>query len=332
MSERVVLVLNGGAALGAYQCGVYRALVRQLDATALRRMVVVGASIGAVNGFLIAAHSAANDSGTAALERFWHDAAQPSLPFVPIAHPYWARLNGTLTGLLLGNRAVFQPLPGGFWGGVLAYPYWAAYDGGRLSSTLSGLASGYGPGAEGPRLLVRAIDVMAAQPVWFDSSRQRITPSMIAASASVPLLFRAQWYGGRAFWDGDIWPQGILADVLQRLETEEGGGLHVVSVELLAPRTGLPVGLGNALDHFRAMFLGRRSDQDAAAAHARQGVRLTRIRRASMPEDGASAALFDWAPERIEALIEQGEADAARALAAAQQERAQGGRRARASR
>src|SRR5215510_5791999 len=63
--DRVALVLQGGGALGAYQCGVYQAL----QEVGLEPDWVSGVSIGAINAAIIAGNSPA-----ARLERmrtFW---------------------------------------------------------------------------------------------------------------------------------------------------------------------------------------------------------------------------------------------------------------------
>jgi NTE family protein len=315
MSERIVLVLNGGAALGAYQCGVYKTLVRWFDRSSLHNMIVVGASSGAVNGFLIAVHHGDGDAGAGALESFWRGVAQPSLPFFPFPHPYWARVNATLTGFGFGNPAIFWPIPGGTLAAILAYPYGAPFDNAPMALTLASHSEGYASAEGEPHLLVRAVDMADAQAVWFDSRREPITPSAIAASAAIPLLFRPHWHEGRAYWDGDVWPQGVLPDILpQLLRDTQGEDLHVIVVELFTSEQQFPVGAGAGLHQFRTTFLARRSDQDAAAAATTPAVRLTRVRRLAQPYERASIELFDWAPERISALIEQGERDAEQSL------------------
>ena len=50
IKEQVVLVLQGGGALGAYQAGVYQALMEG----GVEPDWVIGTSIGAINGALIA--------------------------------------------------------------------------------------------------------------------------------------------------------------------------------------------------------------------------------------------------------------------------------------
>jgi len=49
MTRETVLVLQGGRALGAYECGVYKALEEQ----GITPDLVAGVSIGAVNAAII---------------------------------------------------------------------------------------------------------------------------------------------------------------------------------------------------------------------------------------------------------------------------------------
>jgi NTE family protein len=319
MAERLLLVLNGGGALGAYECGVYRGLVRELGVDAVRSMVVAGASSGALNAAVIARHSADPDGGADALATFWRELAAPSLPLFPFPHAYWQRLNGTLTGLLFGNPALFYGVPGGALGALIAYPLVAPYCNDPTLATLARWAGDYRSAPGRPRLMVRAVDYAAAEPVWFDSDREPITPAVVAGSSSIPLLFPPRWHQGQALWDGSLWPQSLLPWVLQRLtQAGENSGYHAVSVELVAPHAGLPVGLGASLMHLRDMQLGARFDHDEDQARANvPDLRLTRIRRMPHPHEWVSSSLFDWTPQRIDALIEQGEQDAAQALAAA---------------
>ncbi|MGQ4877299.1 patatin-like phospholipase family protein [Billgrantia sp. LNSP4103-1] len=317
MQERILLVLNGGGALGAYQYGVYRALVRQLDAEARRRMVVVGASIGAVNGYLIAAHHDDADAGLEKLERFWHEVSQPSVPFVPWFDHKSVRFSATLTGLAFGNPRVFSAVPGGFLAGLRYYPAIAGYSNKGLVDTVARYAESYATSTEdGPRLMLRAIDIEAAAPVWFDSGEQPIVPSMIGASSAIPLMFKPGWHDGRAFWDGDVWHRGLLQPALARLEREAPGQQwHAITAELFKRTPGTPNGLDESLDHFRRLFLGARSDDEAEEVkHLYPTLRLTRIRREPHRDENASLWLTDWAPDRLAYLAEQGEADAERAL------------------
>lgn len=319
MTERTVLVLSGGGALGAYQCGAYRAMVKHMDSDALRAMVIVGASIGAVNGFLMASHMQDPDSGVDALERFWRNVSLPSVPFLPMPDPRSQRLNAVLTGMAFGNPAILPGIPGGLLGGLYSYPHSASYTNTPLVRMVGGFAKEYDTNnTAGPRLMIRAIDIAEAAPVWFDSAQDTIVPSMIGASSAIPLLFKPAWHDSRAYWDGDIWHQGIAAPRLRRItRDEEAGHYHVVTVELFKRTTQqkLSIGAGSYLDHLRRMFMGARSDEDIDNMLGWQkGLRVTRIQRNPHPYEEDSAYLLDWSPERIEYLLAQGEADAERAF------------------
>jgi NTE family protein len=71
--DRVVLLLQGGGALGAYQAGVYQALAE----TGLHPDWVVGISIGAINAAIIAGN--APERRVERLREFWRKS--PPLPW-----------------------------------------------------------------------------------------------------------------------------------------------------------------------------------------------------------------------------------------------------------
>src|SRR6186713_108533 len=78
---RIALVLQGGGALGAYQGGVYEAL----HEAGLEPDWVIGTSIGAINGALVAANTPAQRLPR--LRALWERIAQPGtadvLPWPP---------------------------------------------------------------------------------------------------------------------------------------------------------------------------------------------------------------------------------------------------------
>jgi predicted acylesterase/phospholipase RssA len=72
---QTVLILQGGGALGAFECGV----VKALEAHDIHPDLVAGVSIGAFNAAIIAANPR---GATTALEAFWRDLSldTPDLP------------------------------------------------------------------------------------------------------------------------------------------------------------------------------------------------------------------------------------------------------------
>ena len=87
MSETIenVLILQGGGSLGAFACGVFKALAR----SNIKIDIVAGTSIGGLNASIIAG-SKEKDHPETALEQFWLEvgegsmSANPTLTFFPI--------------------------------------------------------------------------------------------------------------------------------------------------------------------------------------------------------------------------------------------------------
>ena len=72
-----VLVLQGGGSLGAFACGVFKALVKEH----IKIDVVTGTSIGAINAAIIAGHK--SNQPEVDLENFWMELAESSHEIIP---------------------------------------------------------------------------------------------------------------------------------------------------------------------------------------------------------------------------------------------------------
>src|SRR5205823_8847223 len=81
---QVVLVLQGGGALGAYQVGVYQAL----HESGIEPNWVIGTSIGAINGAIIAGNPPAERLPK--LSRFWDMMQAPADPDLAMLWPAFA--------------------------------------------------------------------------------------------------------------------------------------------------------------------------------------------------------------------------------------------------
>src|SRR5262249_20659849 len=161
---QVVLVLQGGGALGAYQGGVYEAL----HSAGIEPDWVIGTSIGAINGALIAGNAPADRLPR--LREFWQRVAQDS----PLA---------SLTTFTSGLPAFFvpKPLP---WGGVQArvgLDEASFYSTVPLRSTLSELLSLDRPTT---RLTVGAVKVRNSEMRYFDSRTEPLSIDHVMASVA----------------------------------------------------------------------------------------------------------------------------------------------------
>src|SRR5262245_57339133 len=108
--EQVVLVLQGGGALGAYQAGVYQALMEG----GIEPDWVIGTSIGAINGAIIAGNEP--DNRIARLREFWDSVTRkgPLDQFWPTA--MFGNSLANLSTIMSGIPGFFAPNPHAFWG------------------------------------------------------------------------------------------------------------------------------------------------------------------------------------------------------------------------
>ena len=198
---QVVLVLQGGGALGAYQAGVFEAL----HEAGIEPDWVIGTSIGAINAALIAGN--APEERLPRLRAFWARIAQD--PLVEA----WAGLPGGLGALLpnwatlaTGVAGFFRPNPLAFlgWHVPLTAERAGYYSTAPLAETLAGLVDPARLNAGAPRLTVGAANVRTAEMRYFDSRDMPLGLPHILASGALPPAFPAVRIEGELWWDGGI--------------------------------------------------------------------------------------------------------------------------------
>ncbi len=195
---QVVLVLQGGGALGAYQAGVYEALC----GAGTEPDWVIGTSIGAVNAGIIAGN--AREDRLPRLREFWKRVEQES-PF------------GNFTTVATGIPAFFAPRPL-TWGpgaqvrvGLDTASY---YDTAPLRETLAELVDARILNESKTRLTVGAVHVRTGEMRYFDSREQPVRLEHIMASGALPPAFPAIRIDGEAYWDGGLYSNTPLEAVL----------------------------------------------------------------------------------------------------------------------
>lgn len=196
----VVLVLQGGGALGAYQAGVYQAL----HEAGIEPDWIIGTSIGAINASLIAGSPVAGR--LSALTAFWsrmqHDLPQQWLGALPGFGAAMARW----WTMACGIPAFFQPNPFAFAGPHTPLGAAAAgfYSTAPLEKTLRELVD-FDLINRGPmRLTVGAANVRTSEMRYFDSRDMKLSVSHVMASGALPPAFPAVRIDGELFWDGGI--------------------------------------------------------------------------------------------------------------------------------
>ena len=207
---QVVLVLQGGGALGAYQAGVYEAL----HDAGVEPDWVIGTSIGAINGALVAGNAPQQrlDRLHAFWERIEKASAADALRLAPT-------LNGWLNNadtLLRGVPGFFAPNPAAWLGphAPLGAEAAAYYSTAPLARTLEELVD-FGRRAEGrPRFTVGAVNVRTGAMRYFDSRDGRLGVEHVLASGALPPAFAAVRIDGDPYWDGGIYSNTPVEAVL----------------------------------------------------------------------------------------------------------------------
>ena len=249
-----VLVLQGGGSLGAFACGVYKALFRKN----LKFDIIAGTSIGAINGAIIAGSK--NNNPAQDLEDFWLELAESSYTIIPdiITFDYDDKTKVTKLKTIpsASLNAAFYGVPKMFvprwfqtnisnnsnnindknsfiqW---LPWNWTYIYDNSALGKTLEkyidfkklslhdqseikdrGMDSNYSSSSENIRLIVTAVNVLNSKPLIFDSFKMPIQLKHLLASVGYP-NYGFSWVeveNGVYGWDGSLLSNTPMREVI----------------------------------------------------------------------------------------------------------------------
>lgn len=197
---QIVLVLQGGGALGSYQAGVYQAL----HEAGIEPDWVIGTSIGAINASLIAGN--APERRLARLREFWKRMEQKPVwgpgsifPGFNEKLAYWSTVTHGVAGFFRPNPLahVSESYP-------LGADHAGFYSTAPLEQTLRELVDFDLANRCAPRLTVGAAHVGTSQMRYFDSRDGELTVKHVMASGALPPAFPAVRIDGELYWDGGI--------------------------------------------------------------------------------------------------------------------------------
>ena len=197
---QIVLVLQGGGALGAYQVGVYQAL----HEAGIEPDWVIGTSIGAINASIIAGNQPAERMSR--LQAFWqsveHGPFQQALGSVPL----WGAMASKWLTMTSGIGSFFKPNPPAFMGthiplGADGAGYYSTIP---LQATLNELVDFDLVNRNTTRLTVGAANVRTSEMRYFDSRDMPLDARHVMASGALPPAFPAIRIDGELYWDGGI--------------------------------------------------------------------------------------------------------------------------------
>src|SRR5919206_1589915 len=250
-----VLVLQGGGSLGAFACGVFKALVKKN----VRIDIVAGTSIGAVNAAIIVGSK--SDHPEKELENFWIEVAESSPNIIPDifvfdydnkAKKYISKKisAASANAAMFGVPKMFTPVWWRWWPwshedddnnniydhnkreqsehyyDFLNPRNWTYfYDHSPLAKTLDryidykrlNLAATKEKLPEVLRLIITAVDVMTARPLIFDNAKMEIKAKHILASSGYP-IYGFPWIevaDNVYAWDGSLLSNTPVREVIE---------------------------------------------------------------------------------------------------------------------
>ncbi|HEY2561807.1 MAG TPA: patatin-like phospholipase family protein [Caldimonas sp.] len=207
---QVVLVLQGGGALGAYQVGVYQAL----HEAGIEPDWVIGTSIGAINAALICGNPP--EHRLAHLNAFWQQVEQQGLTASAFDPFGVGAMLGTMNTVLRGIPSFFTPNLGALRGtrATSSVEDASYYSTAPLRETLQQLIDWDYLCDCRTRLTVGAVNVCSGQMRYFDSRKEPLGVDHVMASGALPPAFGAIRIDGEPYWDGGIYSNTPIEAVL----------------------------------------------------------------------------------------------------------------------
>ena len=248
----IVLVLQGGGALGAYQAGVFDVL----SGSAYAPDWIAGVSIGAINAALIAGNPPA--LRVQRLREFWERVSSGVVLPAPPVLPWRTGFNwfSSQMSMAQGVAGFYQPRPlFDFMSPPGRSSALGVYDTAPLRETLLELVDFDLINRQPLRLSVGAVDVRTGNSVYFDNTTHTIGPEHIMASGALPPAFAPVEIDGAAYWDGGIVSNTPLHYVLDNRQDKDR---LVLQVDLFSARGDLPTDLLGAMArHKNIMYSSR---------------------------------------------------------------------------
>ncbi len=199
-TNQVVLVLQGGGALGAYQVGVYQAL----HEAGIEPDWIIGTSIGAINASLIAGNEPADRMTR--LADFWQRVEHGPFHQALAGLPLFGGLATTWLTMAGGLQNFFSPNPLAFVShhASLGAETAGFYSTAPLGATLNELVDFARINRHATRLTVGAANVRTSEMRYFDSRDMPLDARHVMASGALPPAFPAVRIDGDLYWDGGI--------------------------------------------------------------------------------------------------------------------------------
>ena len=249
--SKTAIALQGGGALGAYSFGALK-YIYEFEPD-LRLSGISGVSIGAFTAAIVASHP---DNPIGSLQSFWRDLTVFHSKLLPgEAEKYFA---------YFGNWNFYLPRYDYY-----DLPLWTSfYDLSPIKDTLRKYVDFSRIAQADIKLVVTATDIETGEIKSFDNSTpdQPITIDHIIASGSLPPSYPPKSVGGRSYWDGGLFDNTPLSQLLNQINAADAQSTRVIVVNLFPNRGAIPKTMINVWDRMTEIQFSNKTKKDVALA------------------------------------------------------------------
>jgi NTE family protein len=296
---KLVLVLQGGGALGSYQAGAFE----EMEKHGLVVDWVVGTSIGAINGAIIAGNRP--EHRVKQLKAFWATVSEEKASPLPGFDGFswlkpWAQPSRTYATLTQGIPGFFKPLSINPWTMLSSPPtgHTSFYDTAPLAETLHKHVDFDYLNTAAVKLSVSAVNVATGELTRFDNfGGQKISADHIMASGALPPGFPPVEIAGQKYWDGGIYSNTPIDYVLDDAERQD---TLCFMIDLWDPTEAIPTSIQGVIARQKNIQYASRSHEHLDDHRKMQNLRRTiRLLAEQVPPAKRNS-------RKVRALIEQG--------------------------
>jgi NTE family protein len=321
--ETIALMLQGGGALGSYQCGVYEGLYQ----AGILPNWFAGISIGAINAAILAGNAPGHRLDR--LRAFWDRISIPAVPFghqlfewqealrqkLPLEKSTLALANaqGALAAMLFGQTGFFVPrFPPPYVGAGHVESATSFYDTAPLKSTLEEFVDFDRINAGAVRFSVGAVNVRNGNFIYFDNfdkpgaPKTKIRVEHVMASGALPPAFAPVEIDGEHYWDGGLVSNTPLDHVLSQTPHRDS---LVFQIDLWRAQGVLPKNLMEVLERQKDIQYSSRTRYGTDVVRRRQDLRTTLYTLLKeIPPGHVTAQMRDelapWLSDRVYNIIQ----------------------------
>ena len=249
--SKTAIALQGGGALGAYSFGALKYIYE--SEPNLQLSSISGVSIGAFTAAIVASRP---DNPIGHLQSFWED--------LTVFHSNLLPAQVERFFAYFGNPNFYLPRQDYY-----DLPLWTSfYDLSPIKATLAKYVDVRRIARAEVKLVVTATDIESGEIKSFDNSNpaKPITIDHIITSGSLPPSYPPKRVGDRSYWDGGLFDNTPLSQLLNQIRVDEAAATRVIVINLFPNRGAMPKNMLNVWDRMIEIQFSNKTKKDVALA------------------------------------------------------------------